>query len=309
MIAKLERATAGALLDLFRLSGRRRRRVFTGFVLCRTAPAGPSAGAGWRQRSWRRAHCGAFEGAGRRLGLVQANLGLFFLAQGEVDFGSIEQDPWPLLDLQALVKQLEGGSVPPGLAQLPGQVLGRRQPVLTPRPGRRPVATPGRLGLLRTIVIRDHLRLGAQQGQTFPGIAARGSDPAVVVGEQVVDASEVVQVVDLAIQQRLPILSLRSGLFRSRRAFVIVQGCMIGVELTIDGAPVVKACMERGLLINCTHATVLRLLPAMNLTDSELEEGCAVLEGVLVNLEARALIGRHGLPDGRIRRRASPSDE
>jgi predicted acetylornithine/succinylornithine family transaminase len=69
---------------------------------------------------------------------------------------------------------------------------------------------------------------------------------------------------------------------------VRAQGCMIGVELTVDGAAVVKACMERGLLINCTHATVLRLLPAMNLTDSELAEGCAVLEGALMDLEARA---------------------
>jgi acetylornithine/succinyldiaminopimelate/putrescine aminotransferase len=62
------------------------------------------------------------------------------------------------------------------------------------------------------------------------------------------------------------------------------KGCMIGVELTVDGAPVVKACMDRGLLINCTHQTVLRLLPAMNLEDSELAEGCAVLEDVLVHL-------------------------
>ena len=69
---------------------------------------------------------------------------------------------------------------------------------------------------------------------------------------------------------------------------VRTQGCMIGVELTIDGAGAVKACMERGLLINCTHTTVIRLLPAMNLTDSELEEGCAVLEDVLVTLEPRA---------------------
>jgi predicted acetylornithine/succinylornithine family transaminase len=68
---------------------------------------------------------------------------------------------------------------------------------------------------------------------------------------------------------------------------VRAQGCMIGVELTVDGAGAVKACMERGLLINCTHTTVIRLLPAMNLTDSELEEGCAVLEDVLVNLEPR----------------------
>ncbi len=64
-------------------------------------------------------------------------------------------------------------------------------------------------------------------------------------------------------------------------------GCMIGVELSVDGSGVVRGCMERGLLINCTHQTVIRLLPAMNLSDAELEEGCGVLEEVLVNLEAR----------------------
>jgi acetylornithine/succinyldiaminopimelate/putrescine aminotransferase len=57
---------------------------------------------------------------------------------------------------------------------------------------------------------------------------------------------------------------------------------MIGIELTVDGAPVVQACLQRGLLINCTHQTVIRLLPALNLTDSELDEGCGILEDVLV---------------------------
>jgi predicted acetylornithine/succinylornithine family transaminase len=63
---------------------------------------------------------------------------------------------------------------------------------------------------------------------------------------------------------------------------VRVQGCMIGVELAVDGAPIVKACLERRLLINCTHTTVLRLLPALNLTDAELDEGCAILEEVIL---------------------------
>ena len=55
---------------------------------------------------------------------------------------------------------------------------------------------------------------------------------------------------------------------------------MIGVELSIDGAPIVNACLERRLLINCTHGTVLRLLPALTLTDAELDEGCGILEEV-----------------------------
>jgi acetylornithine/succinyldiaminopimelate/putrescine aminotransferase len=39
--------------------------------------------------------------------------------------------------------------------------------------------------------------------------------------------------------------------------------------------------MDRGLLINCTHDTVLRLLPPMTLTDEEVEEGCTILSEVL----------------------------
>jgi acetylornithine/succinyldiaminopimelate/putrescine aminotransferase len=56
---------------------------------------------------------------------------------------------------------------------------------------------------------------------------------------------------------------------------------MIGIELTVDGAPVVKACLEKRLLVNCTHSTVIRLLPAMCLTDAEFDEGCSILETVL----------------------------
>lgn len=63
---------------------------------------------------------------------------------------------------------------------------------------------------------------------------------------------------------------------------VRVRGVMIGVELTVDGAPMVQECLKRRLLINCTHGTVLRLLPAMNLTDAQLQEGYAILEEVLL---------------------------
>jgi predicted acetylornithine/succinylornithine family transaminase len=64
---------------------------------------------------------------------------------------------------------------------------------------------------------------------------------------------------------------------------VRVKGAMIGVELGIEGAPIVQECLKRGLLINCTHSTVIRLLPAMNLTDAEAERGISILEEVLLN--------------------------
>ena len=66
-----------------------------------------------------------------------------------------------------------------------------------------------------------------------------------------------------------------------------VRGCglMIGIELQVDGTPIVQQCLDRGLLINCTHQTVIRLLPAMTLTDEQLTEGCEILADVLRNHE------------------------
>lgn len=58
-------------------------------------------------------------------------------------------------------------------------------------------------------------------------------------------------------------------------------GVMIGVELAVEGTPFVKSCMEKGLLINCTHGNVLRLLPAMNLPDAIAGEGLGILCDVL----------------------------
>jgi acetylornithine/succinyldiaminopimelate/putrescine aminotransferase len=62
-----------------------------------------------------------------------------------------------------------------------------------------------------------------------------------------------------------------------------IKGAMIGVELSVDGSPIVNQCLERRLLVNCTHGTVLRLLPALTLTDEQLNEGCDILEKVLLS--------------------------
>ena len=61
-----------------------------------------------------------------------------------------------------------------------------------------------------------------------------------------------------------------------------IQGVMIGVELSIPGTAIVDACLKRNLLINCTHTTVLRLLPALTLSDELIDEGCGILEEVLM---------------------------
>jgi acetylornithine/N-succinyldiaminopimelate aminotransferase len=65
---------------------------------------------------------------------------------------------------------------------------------------------------------------------------------------------------------------------------VRVVGTMVGLELAVDGTPVVKGCLDRKLLINCTHGTVIRLLPAMNLPVEQAEEGCDILAEVIKSL-------------------------
>jgi acetylornithine/succinyldiaminopimelate/putrescine aminotransferase len=77
-------------------------------------------------------------------------------------------------------------------------------------------------------------------------------------------------------------LRSRTSLIREVR----IKGAMIGIELAAKGADVVKQCLERGLLVNCTHDTVLRLLPALNLPEEQLNEGCTILEDVLVKFSA-----------------------
>jgi len=80
-------------------------------------------------------------------------------------------------------------------------------------------------------------------------------------------------------RKRLEALKERCDLIRDVRAV----GVMIGAELAIDGAWVVEECLKRKLLVNCTHGTVIRLLPAMNLTLAQAEEGLDILCEVLQN--------------------------
>ena len=68
---------------------------------------------------------------------------------------------------------------------------------------------------------------------------------------------------------------------------VRVLGMMIGVELAFEGAPVVQAALERRLLVNCTQGNVMRLLPAMNITPAEVEEGCDRLAAAILDVAGR----------------------
>lgn len=59
-------------------------------------------------------------------------------------------------------------------------------------------------------------------------------------------------------------------------------GMMFGIELALDATRMVEECMKRRLLINCTQGNVIRLLPAMNLSEQDVSEGCDRLYEAMV---------------------------
>jgi acetylornithine/succinyldiaminopimelate/putrescine aminotransferase len=62
-------------------------------------------------------------------------------------------------------------------------------------------------------------------------------------------------------------------------------GLMAGVELTMPGKPIVEQCIKEGLLINCTHDSVLRLMPALNVSKKEIDKAVGIMGGVLTRLQ------------------------
>jgi predicted acetylornithine/succinylornithine family transaminase len=72
------------------------------------------------------------------------------------------------------------------------------------------------------------------------------------------------------LQQRFPVIQEVRGL-----------GLIWGLELDQDGTPVVTACRERGLLINCTQGNILRFLPPLIVSKEEIDRGLEILTQAL----------------------------
>jgi acetylornithine/succinyldiaminopimelate/putrescine aminotransferase len=72
-------------------------------------------------------------------------------------------------------------------------------------------------------------------------------------------------------------LARHFGFIREVRGY----GLMIGVELDIPGKQIVLDAMAEGLLINCTHDTVLRFLPPYIIADAEVDRAMKILRRVL----------------------------
>ena len=76
---------------------------------------------------------------------------------------------------------------------------------------------------------------------------------------------------------------LRALAARSHGSIVDVRGAglIAGVELAQDALPVVAGALERGLVVNRTQGTVIRLLPPYIVTEADVDEAVDVLEASL----------------------------
>jgi acetylornithine/N-succinyldiaminopimelate aminotransferase len=86
---------------------------------------------------------------------------------------------------------------------------------------------------------------------------------------------------------------LRAGLKNLAEKFDFIrevrgEGMILGVDLNVEGAPYVAEALKQGLLINCTHEHILRLLPPFILTAQQVKEGLSKLESVFAKTQRPA---------------------
>ena len=138
--------------------------------------------------------------------------------------------------------------------------------------------------MLTTVDLAKHLRPG-MHAATFGGnpLAAAAGIAAI----EMIEAQGLLTHVDeVAARFRERLTAFQAGCDVVRDVRVI--GMMIGVELSIDGAAVVQAALERNLLVNATQGRVIRLLPAMNISVAEVDEGCDRLCAAITEVAGRS---------------------
>jgi acetylornithine/N-succinyldiaminopimelate aminotransferase len=77
-------------------------------------------------------------------------------------------------------------------------------------------------------------------------------------------------------------LARKHGFVKEVRGF----GLMLGMELAVSGKQLVLDAIKEGLLINCTHDTVLRFLPPYNVTEKEIDQALKVLAKLFAKVKS-----------------------
>ena len=73
----------------------------------------------------------------------------------------------------------------------------------------------------------------------------------------------------LALQKKHPLIQEARG-----------KGLMLAIDLDRPSRPFVQAALDRGLIINSTHDTVLRFLPPLIIEKKHVDQACAILDAL-----------------------------
>jgi acetylornithine/N-succinyldiaminopimelate aminotransferase len=87
---------------------------------------------------------------------------------------------------------------------------------------------------------------------------------------------------------------LRAGLEKLAARFDFIrevrgEGLMLGVDLSVEGGSIVQQALRRGLIINCTHDHILRLLPPFIIRKKDIKEFLKRFESTLARMPKSAL--------------------
>jgi predicted acetylornithine/succinylornithine family transaminase len=88
-------------------------------------------------------------------------------------------------------------------------------------------------------------------------------------------------------------VQLRAGLAQLASRFDFIrevrgEGLIVGMELAVEGRPYVATALKQGLLINCTHDSVLRFLPPFIVNEKQVNDFLKRLAVVLEQTERPA---------------------
>jgi acetylornithine aminotransferase len=67
------------------------------------------------------------------------------------------------------------------------------------------------------------------------------------------------------------------------------KGLLLGLDLARDGTSIVKACMERGFLINCTQEHILRFIPPLIILEGQIDSLIVCLDAVFKDLSNKSV--------------------
>jgi acetylornithine/N-succinyldiaminopimelate aminotransferase len=132
--------------------------------------------------------------------------------------------------------------------------------------------------------------IGACWARADVANALRPGDHATTFGGQPLAARAALAVLDVMEAEDVPARAARAG-EQLRKALLALPavtdvrgaGLLLAAELApgLDAAAVVRACLERGLLVNAVTPTAVRVAPSLLVNDDEIGEAVGILEAAL----------------------------